>query len=79
MNAPEHSQPEPEIGTLFLDVSRDRIGEFRGEWAGMWALRPLRGGVEWDAKPGDVRPVTAEQALRAKVEVANRRSRRGIA
>ncbi|HEY8978533.1 MAG TPA: hypothetical protein VIU15_02990 [Streptomyces sp.] len=79
MNAPKSPQPVPEIGALFLDVSRDRIGEFRGEWAGLWALRPLRGGVEWDAKPGDVRPVTAEQALRAKVEAANRRSRGEIA
>ncbi|HEY8978546.1 MAG TPA: hypothetical protein VIU15_03055 [Streptomyces sp.] len=78
MNAPEHPQPEPEIGALFLDVSQDRIGEYRGEWAGRWALRPLMGGLEWEARPGDVRPVTAEQALRAKVEAANRRSRRGI-
>jgi len=79
MNASEHPRSVPEIGALFLDVSRDRIGEFRGEWAGMWALRPLQGGLEWDAKPGDVQAVTAEQALRAKVETANRRSRGEIA
>ncbi|HEY8978002.1 MAG TPA: hypothetical protein VIU15_00275 [Streptomyces sp.] len=79
MNAPKHPRPVPEIGALFMDVSRDTIGEYRGEWAGRWALRPLRGGLEWDAAPEDVRPVTAEQALRAKVEAANRRSRREIA
>ncbi|MFM9445043.1 hypothetical protein [Streptomyces acidiscabies] len=75
MSTPEYPQPLPDVGTLFLDVTRDQIGEYRGVWAGRWALRPVRGGVEWEVEPGDVRPVTAEQRLRAEVGKANARSR----
>ncbi|WP_416970371.1 hypothetical protein [Streptomyces sp. 4F14] len=79
MNAPEHPRLVPEVGALLMDVTRDRVGEFRGVWAGRWALRPVRGGVEWEVEPGDVRPVTAEQRLRAEVGKANARSRGEIA
>ncbi|MBP5938174.1 hypothetical protein F3K43_20905 [Streptomyces sp. LBUM 1476] len=79
MNAPDPSRPVPEVGALLMDVTRDQVGKFRGEWAGRWALRPVKGGVEWDVEPGDVRPVTAEQRLRAEVGKANARSRGEIA
>ncbi|GAQ55237.1 hypothetical protein [Streptomyces acidiscabies] len=72
---PEVPPPVPEIGTLYLDSVRGLVGEFRGTWAGRWLLRPVRGGVEWEVEPGDVRALNAEQRLRAQVREANARSR----
>ncbi|MFH8794689.1 hypothetical protein [Streptomyces sp. NPDC017941] len=65
----------PPRGTLLLDVSRDLIGEFRGEWCGVWSLRPMAGGREWTVAPEDVRPATPAQQLRARAARANARSR----
>lgn len=79
MSTPERPQPLPDVGTLFVDVTRDRIGEYRGVWAGRWALRPIKGGVEWDVDPKDVRALTPEQRLHAEVSKANARSRGEIA
>ena len=79
MSTRERPQFLPEVGALLLDVTRDQIGEFRGEWAGKWSLRPVRDGIEWEVEPGDVRPVTARQRLRAEVGKANARSRGEIA
>ncbi|HEY8982603.1 MAG TPA: hypothetical protein VIU15_23825 [Streptomyces sp.] len=71
----ESDIPVPEIGALFLDSVRELVGEFRGVWAGKWALRPVRGGVEWEVDPKDVRPLSDEQRLSAAVGQANARSR----
>nr|WP_252395103.1 hypothetical protein [Streptantibioticus parmotrematis] len=65
----------PEPGALVVDVARDRVGEFRGEWCGRWFLRPVTGGREWAARPEDVRAVSPEQRLRAQTARANARSR----
>ncbi len=69
----EPPQPPP-VGTLLVDAD-DRVGEFRGEWAGLWSLRPAIGGTEWTVRPEDVRPATPEQRLRALTARANARSR----
>lgn len=69
----EPPQPPP-LGTLLVDAD-ERVGEFRGEWAGLWSLRPAAGGTEWTVRPEDVRPAGPEQRLRALTARANRRSR----
>ncbi|MEU3652063.1 hypothetical protein AB0E67_04290 [Streptomyces sp. NPDC032161] len=58
-----------------VDLSQDRVGEFRGEWCGKWSLRPVGGGVEWTVAPEDVRPAEPIERLRAELACANRRSR----
>ncbi|MFJ6568965.1 hypothetical protein ACIQNU_16215 [Streptomyces sp. NPDC091292] len=68
----EKSLPAP--GTLMVDA-QNRIGEFRGEWCGLWSLRPVTGGREWSVDPQDVRPATPEQRLRAENSRMNARSR----
>ncbi|MEU3653497.1 hypothetical protein AB0E67_11810 [Streptomyces sp. NPDC032161] len=73
-NEPE-PPPLPAPGSLMMDVSQDRVGEFRGEWCGRWSLRPLGGGVEWTVAPEDVRPADPIERLRAELARANRRSR----
>ncbi|MFI5940441.1 hypothetical protein ACIBCB_09275 [Streptomyces uncialis] len=69
------SPPVPEIGTLMVDVSRDQVGEFRGEWCGWWCLRPVCGGTEWAVSPGDTQLASPEERLRAETARANARSR----
>lgn len=67
--------PVPEVGTLMVDVSRDQVGEFRGEWCGWWCLRPVCGGTEWAVMPEDVQLAGPEERLRAETARANARSR----
>lgn len=64
----------PPVNTLLIDV-RQRVGEFRGEWQGLWYLRPVTGGREWAVEPGDVRPVSRQERMRALAARANARSR----
>lgn len=70
---PERSTPE--LGTLLMDITKNQIGEFRGEWAGRWSLRPPKGGREWEVDPDDAQLATAEQKLAAQVARVNALSR----
>ncbi|MEW2134371.1 hypothetical protein [Streptomyces sp. NPDC005435] len=65
----------PQISDLVYDTSRDKVGEFRGEWCGQWSLRPITGGREWTVAPESVQPASPEQRLQAKTARANARSR----
>jgi hypothetical protein len=72
----EQENPDrvPERGILLVDAC-GRVGEFRGEWCGMWSLRPVTGGLEWTVEPAEVRPAGPEERLRAGTARANARSR----
>ncbi|WP_228989562.1 hypothetical protein [Streptomyces sp. DH8] len=66
----------PRVGMLVVDTgSSDRVGVFRGVAGPYWSLRPVCGGVEWEAVPERVRPATAAECLRAGTARANARSR----
>ncbi|MFI1191041.1 hypothetical protein [Streptomyces californicus] len=66
----------PKAGALVVDSGRaDRVGVFRGVAGPYWLLRPVCGGVEWEAAPERVRPVTAAERLRAQTARVNARSR----
>lgn len=64
----------PPVSTLLID-SRQRVGEFRGEWEGLWYLRPVTGGREWAVEPDGVRLASREERMRALAARANARSR----
>ncbi|MGW2368768.1 hypothetical protein ACWCZ5_24705 [Streptomyces sp. NPDC001667] len=66
MTAAEGAERAPKIGTLVVDVRRNRVGE----------VMASAGGREWEASPCDVRPATASDELRVKVTEVNDRSRR---
>ncbi|MEU7642086.1 hypothetical protein AB0C11_39740 [Streptomyces sp. NPDC039016] len=70
----QESPPTPAPGTLMVDAT-GRVGEFRGEWCGLWSLRPANGGSEWTVDPNDVEPASAEQRIHAETARANARSR----
>ncbi|WP_369030678.1 hypothetical protein [Streptomyces adonidis] len=61
----------PEAGAVLYDGESGRVGEYRAEAGPYLLLRPLGGGREWEADPGDVRPATPAEQLSAKVRAAN--------
>jgi hypothetical protein len=64
----------PQPGALLRDTRRRRIGVLMAHHAGRYYLRPQAGGREWEAQREDLEALTPEEALRAKVAEANRRS-----
>ncbi|MFF2011542.1 hypothetical protein ACFVWY_21030 [Streptomyces sp. NPDC058195] len=76
-----NGQEPPEIplpGALFRDTGRgDRVGEFRGVVGPYWSLRPVGGGVEWEAEPEWVRALTPAERLSVENALRNLRSSRG--
>jgi hypothetical protein len=73
------------VGQLAYDTRRERWGVVMDHLEGQVWLRPEGGGVEWTAKPGEVEPAASvadggvlEGVLRARVAVANSRSRREL-
>ncbi|WP_078509029.1 hypothetical protein [Streptomyces zinciresistens] len=73
-DAPETAHV-PETGAFLVDTSRNRVGEFRGVAGPYWSLRPIGGGVEWEASPEHVRPADPAERLSAETARANARSR----
>ncbi len=67
--------PRPAVGSLVRDTRRQTIGVVMGQVGPNYQLRPPGGGCEWDAAPGDIRPLSPTEALTAKVAEANRQSR----
>ncbi|MFD4577964.1 hypothetical protein ACFWNK_24990 [Streptomyces sp. NPDC058417] len=58
-----------------VDTRCGRVGEFRGLIGRYWALRPVGGGVEWEADPAYVRLADPMERLSAGTARANARSR----
>ncbi|MEW2165863.1 hypothetical protein AB0912_23100 [Streptomyces sp. NPDC007084] len=71
-------QTRPGIGELAKDSARDRIGVVMGELGGRVQMRPVRGGVEWNAMPDRVVPLSAREELSARLTVKNGNSRSGL-
>ncbi|MFI6404498.1 hypothetical protein [Streptomyces sp. NPDC050548] len=64
----------PEPGELVYDEATRKVGRVMGNEGPYWQLRPVGGGLEWDAR-GPLRPATAAEGLSAGVALANARSR----
>ncbi|MFJ2391509.1 hypothetical protein ACIOTI_02005 [Streptomyces sp. NPDC087843] len=65
----------PGVGVAVHDTVRDRVGRVMGHEGPYLQVRPLGGGVEWDAEPGHLRPLSQDELLSALVAEANARSR----
>ncbi len=66
---------EPRLGDTVEDTAARKFGKVTGFVGPYVQLRPIGGGIEWDARPEKLRPATSEEALSAGVAVANARSR----
>ncbi|WP_329216964.1 hypothetical protein OG352_13430 [Streptomyces sp. NBC_01485] len=66
---------EPRIDDIAVDAGANKTGrvvDFVG--SRVW-LRPVGGGIEWNARPEDLRPATTAETLSKDVAAANARSR----
>lgn len=68
---------EPQVGDTVRDTFRGRIGRVVAWTPSRYALRPLGGGIEWDAVLADLRPVKTTDLLRPALTEINQRSSRG--
>jgi hypothetical protein len=66
----------PKLHEPVIDSVRNKIGEFMGKQGPSYMLRPLGGGREWEAEPGNVRPLTQDERLKAQLRARNSRSPR---
>ncbi|MGD9485857.1 hypothetical protein WDH52_21825 [Streptomyces sp. TRM70308] len=68
----------PAPGTAVRDTASGRVGVVLA-YVGPYAqLRPLLGGREWDARPGDLALLALGEPLSAHVAELNARSRRPL-
>ena len=63
------------LGDIVEDTGSGKVGRVMGFVGPYVQVRPVGGGIEWDARPELLRPVSGGEALRAGVSVANARSR----
>ncbi|MFF0447011.1 hypothetical protein ACFYT4_11445 [Streptomyces sp. NPDC004609] len=75
-SAREHPY-EPEPGDVVRDAATRKVGRVMDRVGARVQLRPLNGGREWDALPGDLRPAAQSDAMSEAVADANALSRRG--
>ncbi|MCX4762842.1 hypothetical protein OG562_18040 [Streptomyces sp. NBC_01275] len=73
-----NQQTRPGIGELAQDSASGRVGVVMGEVGGRVQLRPVRGGREWDAMPGNVVRLSAREELSARLAARNGNSRVGL-
>ncbi|WP_210589379.1 hypothetical protein [Streptomyces sp. GESEQ-35] len=73
-----NQQTRPGIGELAKDRARGRIGVVMDEAGGRVQIRPIRGGVEWDAVPDNVVALSAREELSARLAVKNGNSQVGL-
>ncbi|MFC5723024.1 hypothetical protein ACFP1Z_22920 [Streptomyces gamaensis] len=67
----------PEIGEIVRDTEANRLGQVMAREGNGYALRPVRGGIEWTAQPSALEPLTERELLSARVAEGNAGSRRG--
>lgn len=70
-----NQQTRPGIGALAKDTANGRIGVVMGEVGGRVQIRPVGGGIEWDAMPDNVVAPTAREELSARLAIRNGNSR----
>ncbi|MEW1721419.1 hypothetical protein [Streptomyces sp. NPDC093109] len=75
VNVKDNDIPVPSIATWMLDTERGAVGEVVGYVVARVRLRHPRGGDEWEADPGCLRPATPAEELRARVAARNHRTR----
>ncbi|MFV0127307.1 hypothetical protein ACLGI4_06275 [Streptomyces sp. HMX112] len=68
----------PAVGVAVLDTVRDRVGRVVGREGPLLRLRPLGGGLPWDADPRHIRPLSRSELLSALLAELNARSRRRL-
>ncbi|MFJ6568904.1 hypothetical protein ACIQNU_15900 [Streptomyces sp. NPDC091292] len=80
-NVSEHQAPQLSVGELAYDTRREVLGVVMDTGTqtggGRYALRPPKGGIEWNASRADVRPATLADRIRPALTEVNERSSGG--
>ncbi|MEV5737877.1 hypothetical protein [Streptomyces sp. NPDC052292] len=66
-----NQQARPGIGELARDTASGRIGVLMDEVGARVQIRPVSGGVEWDAMPDNVVAPTAREVLSGCLAIRN--------
>ncbi|MEV6317346.1 hypothetical protein [Streptomyces sp. NPDC051776] len=77
MTAMEPGPPVPEPGDYVKDTLRDRSAIVVLSTSRYVQLQPIAGGKPWDAKPDDVRRLTAREELSVRLAWRNAAHRWG--
>ncbi|MFI2760193.1 hypothetical protein ACH5A3_15120 [Streptomyces echinatus] len=73
-----NQQTRPGIGALAKDTVSGRIGVVMGEVGARVQIRPVGGGIEWEALPDNVVALSAREELTARLTTRNGNSRNGL-
>ncbi|GAA3294595.1 hypothetical protein [Streptomyces cinereospinus] len=68
----------PAVGDAVRDTRRGRVGRVVGHEGPCLRIRPLGGGLEWDADPRHLRALSQDELLSALLAEANNRSRQNV-
>lgn len=72
-----NQQTEPRIGAVVKDLKANRFGVVMGTIGGVIQLRPISGGLSWDAEPDSIEVLSSRQELTIRLAALNSESRRG--
>lgn len=79
VDGPSEAQGHPytlEVGSVARDTRRENlVGRVMAHDGARYQLRPLNGGVEWEAPAEDLVPAEQSDAMSAEVARANAHSR----
>ncbi|MDQ0848031.1 hypothetical protein QFZ68_007794 [Streptomyces sp. V1I6] len=78
LSGADHPKTRLGIGDVAKDVATGRVGVIMGTAGGRVQMRPVQGGIEWDAMPDKVTKLRAREELRARLAVRNGNSRFGL-
>ncbi|MEU9608834.1 hypothetical protein [Streptomyces sp. NPDC048057] len=74
------SDPSAElpVGALAYDTETNALGVVMEAYRNYYALRPPRGGIEWDAPRDVIRPATVVDQIAPVLAERNANSRQGL-
>ncbi|MFG2560256.1 hypothetical protein [Streptomyces sp. NPDC048496] len=73
-----NQQTGPRFGTVVRDTKADRFGVVMGTIGGLIQLRPISGGLSWEAEPDGIEVLSVRQELTVRLAALNAESRRGV-
>ncbi|MFE4330017.1 hypothetical protein ACFRQM_11285 [Streptomyces sp. NPDC056831] len=72
-----NQQAGPRIGAVVKDTKTDCFGVVMGTIGGRIQLRPISGGLSWEAEPDGIEVLSSRQELTVRLAALNAESRRG--
>ncbi|MGW5675290.1 hypothetical protein ACWEV4_09410 [Streptomyces sp. NPDC003860] len=73
-----NSNAELPVGALAYDTETKALGVVMEAFRNYYALRPPRGGIEWDAPREATRPATVADQIAPALAERNANSRQGL-